>query len=259
MPVKVAALQTDIAWEQPAQNFARLRPKIAQAAACGARLVVLPEMYACGFSMQSHAIKEPAGGPSTEFLLEMASAHKLWICGSLPEVVAGAPNPANTLVLANPAGELHRYRKIHPFTFAGEHNHYTAGDRHVTVEVEGLRCTLFICYDLRFADEFWCTANNTDAYLVVANWPQKRRVHWQVLARARAIENQAYVVAVNRVGEGGGLAYSGDSCIYDPLGEPLATAAMGETMLLADLSPKVVAEARAKFPVLADRRASLLG
>ncbi len=255
--MKIAALQTDIAWENPAKNFAHLRPKIAEAAACGARLVVLPEMYACGFSMQTQAIREPQGGPSTVFLQEMARTHNLWICGSLPEEVDGAEHPANTLVLSNPTGELTRYRKIHPFTFAREHEHYTAGDRHCTVEIEGLRCTLFVCYDLRFADEFWCTANDTDAYLVVANWPQKRRVHWQVLARARAIENQAYVVAVNRVGEGNGLAYSGDSCIYDPLGEPLVTAAMGETMLLADLEPDVVKTAREKFPVLADRRAKV--
>lgn len=256
--MKIAALQTNITWENPTANFAHLRPKVAEAAACGARLVVLPEMFACGFSMQTQAIREPAGGPSTAFLIEMATTHKLWICGSLPEEIPGNPRPANTLVVVSPSGELTRYRKIHPFSLAGEHEHYTAGDRHCTVSIEGLRCTLFICYDLRFADEFWSTATATDAYIVVANWPAKRRTHWQTLARARAIENQAYMVAVNRVGTGDGLEYSGDSCIYDPVGEPLVQAAMGETMLLADLDPAVVKQARKQFPVLADRRASVL-
>ena len=94
----------------------------------------------------------------------------------------------------------------------------------VTVDVEGLRVSLFVCYDLRFADEFWQLAHDTDVYLVPANWPEKRRLHWTSLLQARAIENQAYVVGVNRVGDGGGIAYRGDSRIVDPLGELLATA-----------------------------------
>ena len=252
--MKIAAIQSDIVWEQPAANFTALRPQIAAAAAAGARLVVLPEMYACGFSMDTSRICEPPGGPSTQFLVEQARAHGAWICGSLPERAPGRERPHNTLVLSSPAGELTRYRKIHPFTFAREHEHYDAGDRFVTVEIEGLRCTLFVCYDLRFADEFWATATRTDAYIVVANWPKKRRLHWSTLARARAIENQAYVVAVNRVGVGGGLEYSGDSVVHDPWGETLVSAAGQPTTLLAELDPAVVADARAKFPVLADRR-----
>jgi omega-amidase len=114
--------------------------------------------------------------------------------------------------------------------------------------------TPFVCYDLRFADEFWAMAEHTDCYVVVANWPSSRRAHWQALLVARAIENQAYVIGVNRVGEGGGLHYSGDSRIIDPLGEILAAGAGGETILLADVDPVVVAETRKRFPFLADRR-----
>ena len=252
--MKIAAIQSDIAWEDPAANFQRLAPQVASAAASGARLVILPEMYACGFSMATARIEEPVGGPSTTFLQDQARAHGLWICGSLPERREGTARPANTLVLAGPTGELHRYRKIHPFTFADEHLHYGAGDQLVTVDVEGVRCTLFVCYDLRFADEFWVTATATDAYVVVANWPARRRHHWTTLARARAIENQAYVVGVNRVGEGGGIAYSGDSRIIDPWGEVVASAAGQETLLLAEIDPSVVADARERFPVLRDRR-----
>ena len=252
--MKIAAIQSDIAWEDPEANFTRLRPWVAAAAAAGAKLVVLPEMFACGFSMTTATIAEPPGGPSTRFLEHQARQHDLWICGSVPEVPLGEAKPYNTLVLASPHGQVVRYRKIHPFSFAREHEHYGAGTDHITVDVEGLRCTLFVCYDLRFADEFWGRAEQTDAYVVVANWPERRRHHWTTLLQARAIENQAYVVGVNRVGHGNGLDYSGDSRIVDPWGEVLAAAAGGETMVLADVRPEVVRDARERFPVLKDRR-----
>ncbi len=252
----VAALQTDIVWEDPQANFARLRPKLAEAAAVGARLIVLPEMYACGFSMNTQAIAEPPAGPSVNFLIEQACDLGVWICGSVPELPsAGAERPANTLVLAGPRGETHRYRKRHPFTFANEHAHYLAGDADLTVEIEGLRVSTAICYDLRFADDFWALAEHTDLYLVVANWPSKRREHWRTLLRARAIENQAWVVGLNRVGEGGGIGYSGDSMIIDPWGEIVCSASRDATMLLANVDVERVREARTKFPVLQDRRA----
>jgi len=252
--MRVAAVQHDIVWEDPPANFARLAPMIERAAASGARLIVLTEMCTTGFSMDTQRTAEPVDGPSTRFLAEQACAHGVWVCGSVPERGAGHERPANCLVLAGPDGTLHRYRKIHPFTYSGEHEHYAAGDRLVTVTVEGVRLSLFVCYDLRFADEFWAEAPGTDCYVVVANWPAARRAHWQALLVARAIENQAYVVGVNRVGEGGGLHYAGDSRIVDPLGEVLAAGAGGETILLADVDPAVVAETRKRYPFLADRR-----
>ncbi|ACY15054.1 carbon-nitrogen family hydrolase [Haliangium ochraceum] len=253
--MKIAALQTDIVWEDPDENFARLRPLIAQARAAGAELVVLPEMFAHGFSMDSQRIREPADGPSARFLADTAREHGLWLCGSFPEHAGGAdPRPHNTLLLCAPDGAEHRYRKIHPFSLAGEHEHYQAGRELVTVRVDDLRVSFFICYDLRFADEFWAAAHDTDAYVVVANWPERRRAHWSTLLRARAIENQAYVVGVNRVGEGGGLAYSGDSAVIDPWGEILVEAKKDPSMLLAELDPGRVADARTKLPFLRDRR-----
>jgi len=252
--MRVAGLQLDIVWESPQRNYDRILPWIEIARSAGARLVVLPEMYAYGFSMQTETITEPEEGPSTVFLVEQARAHDLWLAASVPAVQVGADKPANTLVLAGPQGQLHRYRKIHPFTFADEHLHYEAGESFVTVEIEGLRCTLFVCYDLRFANEMWATAADTDCYLFVANWPERRRAHWKALLTARAIENQAYVVGINRVGQGGGIRYSGDSRIIDPWGETLASGAGQETLLLADLDPEVVKRARTDFPVLRDRR-----
>ena len=254
--MRIAALQSDIVWEDAEANFERLRPWIAAAAAAGARLLALPEMYSYGFSMATEHTAEPEGGASTRFLIDEAQRHGLWLAGSLPERPEGAALPYNTLVVAGPAGEIRRYRKIHPFSYAGEHEHYRAGDAFTHVEIEGLRFTLFICYDLRFADEFWATAADTDVYLVVANWPQTRRHHWQTLLRARAIENQAYVVGVNRVGEGGDLRYTGDSRIIDPMGATLAAAAEQETLLIADLDAAKVREIREKLPFLRDRRPS---
>lgn len=255
--MRVAVLQSDIVWEDREANFARLRPWIASAAASGARLLALPETYSVGFSMATERIAEPWEGPSVAFLHEEARRHGMWLAGSVPELPketgAGA-KPANTLVLASPDGELHRYRKIHPFTYAGEHQAFEAGDSHLTVEIEGLRTTLFVCYDLRFANEFWAVAPETDAYLVIANWPETRRHHWQTLLVARAIENQAYVIGVNRVGQGNKLGYAGDSRIVDPRGEILAAAAKTETLLLAEVDPAEVAATRREFPFLQDRR-----
>jgi predicted amidohydrolase len=252
--VKVAAVQHDIVWEDHDANFERLGPMIAAAAAQGARLVVLSEMFSTGFSMATDLIAEPADGVSTQFLVNQARRHDVWVTGSIPERPAGADRPFNQLVLAAPDGAVHRYAKIHPFGYGAEHEHYAAGDNFLTVDVEGVRCSFFVCYDLRFADEFWPLAPRTDCYVVPANWPQSRRAHWSALLRARAIENQAYVVGVNRVGEGGKLTYGGDSVIIDPLGDELARAGEGEGIVTAEVDATRVTEIRTRFPFLADRR-----
>lgn len=254
--MRVAGIQHDIVWEDPAANFAHLAPMIAAAAADGAQLVVLTEMFSTGFSMAVDRVAEPEDGPSTRFLVEQASEHGVWVCGSLPERPAGQALPWNRLVLASPDGVVHRYAKIHPFTYAREHEQYAAGTEHVTVDVDGLSVTLFVCYDLRFADEFWACAPDTECYVVVANWPASRRDHWRTLLRARAIENQAYVVGVNRVGQGGKLEYVGDSMIVDPFGAVLDEASGGEATITATVDPGVVVDIRARFPFLPDRRSS---
>ena len=252
--MKVAAVQHDVVWEDGPATTARLEPQVAAAAAAGARLVVLTEMFPTGFSMQPEAVAEPEDGPTTGWLRNQAAALGVWLAGSVPIRPAAGGRPVNRFLLAGPDGELEHYDKIHPFTYSGEQEHYAAGTRRVTFAVEGVRVTPFVCYDLRFADEFWAEAPGTDCYVVVANWPAARRAHWQALLVARAIENQAYVVGVNRVGEGGGLGYAGDSRIVDPLGEVLAAGAGGETILLAEVDPAVVAETRKRYPFLADRR-----
>ncbi len=252
--IRVAGVQHDIVWEDRDANFGRLASQITAAAHAGARLIALTEMFSTGFSLDAERIAEPAGGPSSRFLVEQARLHHVWICGSIAERDPGADKPYNRLVLAAPDGSLHHYEKIHPFTYAGEQEHYAAGSDFLTVTVDDVSVSLFVCYDLRFADEFWALAERTDLYVVVANWPESRRLHWQVLLRARAIENQAYVLGVNRVGEGGRLTYVGDSAVIDPTGEVLASASRTETLVLADVDPETVRATRKRFPFLPDRR-----
>jgi len=255
--MRVAAIQHDIVWEQPEQTREHVRPLIAKAAADGARLIVLAEMFATGFSMQPERIAEDEGGPNEQYLLEAAAEHDAYLIASIAQRGPDG-NFRNNAVIATPAGAVTRYAKIHPFSFAGEHERYTAGTERCTVTIDGLRVSPFVCYDLRFADEFWALAHDTDAYVVPANWPTPRHEHWRALLRARAIENQAYVVGVNRVGAVRELGHSGGSVIVDPLGMVLAgddpAGESREAVYCADIDPATVREVRAKFPFLADRR-----
>lgn len=252
--MRIAAVQHDIVWEDRDANFERLAPRIAGAVATGAELVLLTETFSTGFSM-TPGIGEPEGGPSARFLAEQAATHGVWVGGTCPEIADGGDLPYNSFVLAAPDGETHRYRKLHPFTHAGEHQRFRAGDQPVTVQVGELRVTPFVCYDLRFANVFWQAAPETDVYLVPANWPSPRRYHWQTLLLARAIENQAYVVGCNRVGVAGdGTEHVGDSRIVSPMGEVLASAAGVETIVQADVDPAEVTATRDRFRFLPDRR-----
>jgi len=250
--LKAALVQFAIAWEDVAENHRRVEERLRRAADEGARLAILPEMFPTGFSMDAARIAQPPGGPTETFLKEVAARLSLWIIGSIPE--AGESAPRNTALVVSPAGAVVRYSKIHPFTYAGEHLHYDAGDRVVTVEIEGVRVTPFVCYDLRFPEPFRFAARETDLFVVVANWPHTRREHWRTLLRARAIENLAYVAGVNRVGDGGRLHYAGDSALIDPWGEALAEGDDADRVLVGDVDSAKVADARARFPVLEDVR-----
>lgn len=255
MTLQLAGIQHRIVWEAPQENFDHLAPLIGAAADDGAELIALTEMYSNGFSMNTRVIAEAPDGPSTEFLVDQAARTGAWVCGSVPAVGPGRTLPHNCLVLAGPDGTLHRYEKLHRFAFAGEDQHYEAGDQRATVTVNGVRISLFVCFDLRFAPDFWALAPDTDLYLVVANWPASRSLHWTTLLQARAIENLAYVAGINRVGDAGdGLAHSGDSRIIGPFGEILASdTADEECTLRATIDPDVVAETRADFPFLGER------
>jgi predicted amidohydrolase len=252
--MKVAVVQVDTAWADRDANFAQLDPLVETAASNGASLVLLTEMFSTGFVVDRSDIGEPEGGVSSQFLTQMAAQHNIWIGGSCPEVTKDDHRPFNSFVLVSPQGEQHRYHKIHPFTFGGEDTHFRPGTDFVTVDVDGIRVTLFVCYDLRFADEFWKTAKDTDVYLVPGNWPASRREHWMALLRARAIENQVFVIGCNRIGTGGGLTYAGDSRVINPLGEVIAEALDQAIILYADISAEEVKTVRTTFPFMQDRR-----
>ena len=173
---------------------------------------------------------------------------------ALREDPSGAARPVNAAVLVDPSGATRAlYRKRKLFAYGGEHEHYAPGHEAVTITVEGVRVSLFICYDLRFPELFRAVAEETDLIALVANWPASRRAHWDVLVRARAIENLCYVAAVNRTGEGGGLQYDGGSAAYDPWGEPLLGAVPDADVRVVSVDPGRVAAVRARYPFLADR------
>lgn len=252
--MKVAAIQHDIDWKDALATQQRVTPAIAGAAASGASLIVLSEMFATGFSSAAADIAEPEDGPTIEFVREQARTLAVWVAGSVAVLDAASGRAHNRFVAAGPAGEWITYDKRHPFSYADEHLEFVPGDDVVSFTVEGVRVTPFVCYDLRFADDFWAAGPTTDLFVVPANWPASRRRHWSSLLVARAIENQCYVVGVNRVGAADGLTYAGDSAIIDPTGEVLVSAAGVETVLVAEVDVAVVAETRRRFPFLQDRR-----
>ena len=250
----IAVVQHEIEWENPTRNFTALEPRIAEAASTGAGLIVLTETFSWGFSMNTAQVHEPPDGPSTRFLLTEAARTGAWIVGSIPVRPVGADLPHNRMTFAGPSGELETYDKIHPFTFSGEDKSYRAGTQRKTLTIGDLRITAFVCFDLRFADEFWDLAPETDCYLIVANWPASRRAHWRHLLMARAIENQAWVVASNRVGADPNVDYAGDSMIIDPFGEVVAQLPDVAGVISAEVDPHRVHEVRTAYPFLEDRR-----
>ena len=188
--MRIAAIQHDIQWLDREANFLHLESLIASAAHGGARLVVLSEMFSTGFAMGEkwvNELPEPFNGPSSQFLQRMAQKFDVWVggtCAELPET--NGVLPGNTFIVSSPQGALTRYVKIHPFSYSGEDKWFRAGSNIATLDVEGIRVTLFVCYDLRFVEEFWNCAEQTDVYLVPANWPDSRREHWLALLQARA-------------------------------------------------------------------------
>ena len=250
--LRVAAVQHDIVWNDRDANFERLAPKVAAAAGAGAGLVVLTETFSTGFGFVAD-FGEVEGGPSRSSSPKWPRSMESGSAARAPRSLTAPDDdqrPSNTFVLTR--WRCHAPLRKSTRSRTGESS--TCGPhRVVTVDVEGFRSAVRLLRP-RFADEFWQLASGTDLYLVPANWPEKRRTHWMALLQARAIANQAYVVGVNRVGEGDNLADSGDSRIVDPVGELLATASHTESILLADLSTDRVEQTRQHFRFLQDRR-----
>lgn len=251
--MKIALVQTDIAWNDPSENVQRCARLANDALKEGAELLIFPEMFTSGFSLPRGDDARESSIKGLEFLQNCSSSHGVTTIGSLPELGPDG-HLYNTAYVCRPDGSMDSYRKIHLFSYGEETTHYNPGERTLTVRIGDLRCSLFVCYDVRFPVLFHQLAPSTDLFIVVANWPTPRREHWITLLRARAIENQAYVAGVNRVGEGGGLSYSGDSILFAPDGSPLNDVEPHEKVFIHDVSPSVVSTWRDTFPSVKDRR-----
>lgn len=248
-PLRIALGEYDVGWHDPAASLSRASALIGRAATAGAQLVVLPEMCPTGFTMDSARYAEAVDGPSATAIARAARNARVHVIAGIATraVVDGADVFYNSAILFDPDGSrIAEYRKQRLFAFAKEHEAYTAGTEPGVVEVEGVRIALLICFDLRFPELFRSVAASIDCIIVIASWPSARQSHWDTLLRARSIENQAYVIGVNRVGRGGGDSdYAGGSAAYGPWGEPLGGA--GDPVIVT-IDPANVASARKKFP-----------
>lgn len=254
--MNVVALQIDIAWENKAENFATVRRLVAAAAPQRDSLVVLPEMFATGFSMNTEAIAEDYRGQTESFLAETAKQYGVYLLGGA--AMRGRNGAVrNKALLFSPGGELSGfYAKMRPFTPGGESDHYTPGEQVVAWPCAESTISPFVCYDLRFPELFRETAaaHQPELFVVIANWPEKRIAHWIRLLQARAIENQAYVVGVNRVGRDPFYHYTGHSLIVDFNGEIFKDAGEAEGWIGACLDLKTLHKYREGLPFLKDLR-----
>ncbi len=253
--LRVALVQQDTVWQDPAANLARARGFVEQAARTGARVAVFPELFTLGFTMAPEPFAEALPGPTTEAVGALAREFGLYVIGSAVE--AHAPHPRNAAFVTAPDGSLlATYRKLHPFTYGEEHQHYTGGEDCPLFELDGIPCGLQICYDLRFPEPFRTLAvQGAEVIFVPANWPVRRISAWSTLLAARAIESQSALCGVNRVGRDGvGLDYPGKSAIHDCFGEVIASGDATEGLTVGDIDLTQLRAWRQRFPALQDRR-----
>jgi predicted amidohydrolase len=217
--LRVSIVQSDLFWEHPTANKAHFSKLLAPLANT-TDLIVLPEMFTTGFSMNAQGFSETQNGATLQWLISTSKLLNSAIVGTI--IIKDGVNFYNRLLFVTPLGEVHTYDKKHTFTLAGEHRVFTSGDRRVFIDYLGFKICPLICYDLRFP--VWARNNvGYDILLYTANWPQKRMKAWDTLLQARAIENMSYCIGVNRIGkDGNGHQYLGHSAVYDALGKQLS-------------------------------------
>lgn len=253
--MKLYCCQSDITWENKNANYSRVQKLLGATRPERGSLVLLPEMFATGFSMNVPAIHEGPRAETERFIEQLARDFGVFVIGG---VVTTAPDGRgyNQALVAGPNGAaLARYSKMQPFTLGGESKNYKAGDQPVFFQWEQMKVSPFICYDLRFPEVFRSAVRGgAQLFAVIANWPVARIHHWATLLQARAIENQAYVAGVNRCGTDPKFTYTGRSLIVDPHGTILADAGDGEKVISAEINEDVVTKWRNDFPALQDMR-----
>ena len=259
--MRVIAVQYDIIWENRAANHAKVSALLERDPPPRDSLVVLPEMFATGFSMNLEKTAQTESGEDERFVAEaICRRFGAWcVAGVVSRGASGRGR--NEAVAFDPQGQLvARYCKVHPFSPGTEDRFYEAGNEIVTFECNGLTVAPFVCYDLRFPEIFRLAARRgADLMPVIANWPASRAEQRMILLRARAIENQSYIIGVNRVGDDPTLHYSGQSVILSPQGQVLAESGEHEGLIAADVDPDALQEYRARFPWLRDMRREFVG
>lgn len=248
--LKITIIQSELHWEDIEANLAMFSSKIENLNE-ETDLIVLPEMFSTGFSMNAAQLAELPDGRTFQWMVSEAIKHQIAITGSV--IIFENNTYFNRLFFVLPDGNFRQYDKRHTFTYAKEHETYSQGTQRLIVDYLGWKICPLICYDLRFP--VW--ARNTDDYdvlIYIANWPRSRTMAWQTLLRARAIENMTYCVGVNRVGfDGNGHEYIGHSAVYDVLGKQVSSSAFDEFIETVILEKKAIVDNRNQFHFLDDR------
>ncbi|MBI1341677.1 MAG: amidohydrolase [Terrimonas sp.] len=250
----VTIIQSDLHWEDKGANLAMFREKIF-AIKEKTELVVLPEMFSTGFSMNPERLAETMDGETIAWMKQVATQKNIILTGSV--IIKDKGQYFNRLIWMLPNGQMGVYDKRHRFAYAGEDEHYTAGNSRLIASVKGWKINLMICYDLRFPvwsrQQVQSGEPEYDVLVYVANWPEKRVQAWQKLLQARAIENQCFVIGVNRTGvDGNDHSYTGDSMVVNPYGEPLNPKTEGESIFTVTLQKAELEAIRTKLPFWKD-------
>jgi predicted amidohydrolase len=248
--IRITLAQVNLLWESPGENLKYLDDKIEKLSE-PTDIIILPETFTSGFSMNPNQLAETMNGQSVEWMRQIAKRTNAAICGSL--IIRDKDLFYNRFVFAKPDGEIIHYDKRHLFSMGGEKSVFTAGNERIIINYLGWRIGLYVCYDLRFP--VWCrNRNDTDLMLFTANWPMSRSIVWNTLLRARAIENQVYVAGVNRIGsDGNGIKYLGESQLINPYGKPIFEPIIEEEDLFScEISLPELNDFRLKFQVAED-------
>ena len=247
--LNIALVQTSIEWEAVKANLVAIENKLQKVN--GVDLIVLPEMFTTGFSMNVEKFSEPMNGPTMLWMHRQADKHDCVIAGSL--IIEENGKYYNRLIWMKPDGTALHYDKRHLFRMADENNYFDAGQSRMQVFLKGWKICPLICYDLRFPVWSRNYMLEYDLLLYIANWPQRRELHWKSLLQARAIENQVYVAGLNRVGQdGNGLIYNGHSMVISPRGEHIIAANQDEDILQVELDYLALQQYRKEFPAYKD-------
>ncbi len=249
--LKITLIQCDLAWEDKVRNLA-IFSKLIQTAG-GTDVIVLPEMFSTGFSMNAKHLAEKMDGHTVTWMQETANKKSCVITGSL--IIEEEGKYFNRLIWMKPDGNYSYYDKRHLFSLGDEHNSYEKGNKKLIVEISGWKLCPLVCYDLRFP--VWSrNEEDYDVLIYAANWPERRIYAWTQLLIARAIENQCYVIGVNRIGiDGNNIYHSGNSAVINPMGEKLWEVIDERAVYTASLSKQYLTDIRTKLPFLSDRDA----